>query len=121
MTARSHFGSTRPKPLEVLVTGDWMTRTDKPIPLSKREDGVWVGTAGPLEPNVYFYGFNVDGIKCRAFAKSLIFLNSQRLALEILGLRMPAAPYVLRGLVRALLQRYWAQVRSFARSESVGD
>jgi 1,4-alpha-glucan branching enzyme len=48
-----------PNVTEILVTGDWMARTDKPVPLSKRDDGVWVGTAGPLEPNVYFYTFHV--------------------------------------------------------------
>jgi hypothetical protein len=52
-----------PKATEVLVTGDWMGRTDKPIPLSKGDDGVWVGAAGPLEPNMYLYSFSVDGVR----------------------------------------------------------
>jgi len=32
---------------EVLATGDWISRTDKAIPLSQRDDGVWVGTTRP--------------------------------------------------------------------------
>lgn len=52
-----------PKADEVLLTDDWMARTDKPIMLMKREDGVWVGTAGPLAPDAYFYTFSVDGIR----------------------------------------------------------
>lgn len=52
-----------PKASEVLLTGDWMGRTDKPIPLSRPEAGVWVGNAGPLAPNTYFYAFSVDGVR----------------------------------------------------------
>ena len=52
-----------PKATQVLMTGDWMGRFDKPIALSRGPDGVWAGTAGPLEPNVYFYTFVVDGVR----------------------------------------------------------
>jgi enterochelin esterase-like enzyme len=76
-----------PKAIEVLVTGDWMTRTDKPIPLSKREDGVWVGTAGPLEPNVYFYGFNVDGVRTVDPANSNTIVTGGRFAQSSLNIR----------------------------------
>ena len=34
----------------------------KPHPMSKGADGVWSVTVGPLEPDIYTYAFNVDGI-----------------------------------------------------------
>ncbi|MFN0102513.1 MAG: alpha/beta hydrolase [Bryobacteraceae bacterium] len=45
------------------MTGDWMGRLDKPIAMSKGDDGVWLARAGPLEPNAYFYSFTVDGVR----------------------------------------------------------
>jgi enterochelin esterase-like enzyme len=40
-----------------------MGPSDKPLPLSKREDGVWTVSAGPFEPNVYSYGYIVNGVR----------------------------------------------------------
>ncbi len=34
----------------------------KPHPLTKGSDGVWTTTIGPLEPDIYTYAFNVDGV-----------------------------------------------------------
>jgi enterochelin esterase-like enzyme len=34
----------------------------KPHPMTKGADGVWSVTVGPLEPDIYTYAFNVDGI-----------------------------------------------------------
>jgi enterochelin esterase-like enzyme len=76
-----------PKASEVMVTGDWMSRTDKPIPLLKRDDGVWVGTAGPLEPNVYLYGFNVDGVRTTDPANSNTIVTGGRFAQSSLEIR----------------------------------
>jgi len=35
----------------------------KPVPFAKGEDGIWTLTVGPLEPDMYAYHFNVDGIQ----------------------------------------------------------
>lgn len=35
----------------------------EPIPFTKGEDGIWTLTVGPLEPDMYAYHFNVDGIQ----------------------------------------------------------
>lgn len=37
----------------------------KPHPLTKGSDGVWTTTIGPLEPDIYTYAFNVDGVTAR--------------------------------------------------------
>jgi enterochelin esterase family protein len=34
----------------------------KPHPMTKGDDGVWSVTVGPLQPDIYTYSFNVDGV-----------------------------------------------------------
>ena len=51
-----------PKANEIQLTGDWMGPTP-PVALSKDESGVWSIIAGPFEPNIYTYGFLVDGVR----------------------------------------------------------
>lgn len=77
-----------PKAAEVLVTGDWMGRTDKPIALSKQDDGIWVATAGPFEPNTYFYAFTVNGVR------SADPVNNETI---VLGGRFPQSRLEIRG------------------------
>jgi len=50
-----------PKAEKVTLNGDWMKVGDN-VPLAKGSDGVWSVQAGPLEPQVYLYSFNVDGL-----------------------------------------------------------
>jgi enterochelin esterase-like enzyme len=51
-----------PKASEVQLSGDWMG-AKPPEMLSKDESGVWSVTAGPFEPNIYTYGFVIDGVR----------------------------------------------------------
>lgn len=51
-----------PKANDVQLSGDWMG-PKPPVPLSKDENGVWSVTVGPFEPNIYTYGFVVDGVR----------------------------------------------------------
>ena len=53
------FRIRAPKATEVSVSGEW----GKGTALSKDENGVWTGTVGPLEPDLYGYGFVVDGLR----------------------------------------------------------
>src|ERR1035437_870991 len=45
----------------VTLTGEIMG-TKPPAPLTPDADGVWSVTLGPLEPEIYAYAFNVDGM-----------------------------------------------------------
>ncbi len=45
----------------VTVSGE-ITGTKPPAPLTLGADGVWSVTLGPLDPDIYSYGFNVDGV-----------------------------------------------------------
>ena len=50
-----------PKASEVTLTGDWLGSAPPPK-LNKDERGVWSITLGPVEPSIYIYSFNVDGM-----------------------------------------------------------
>ncbi len=51
------FRVLAPKAKEVLLAG----LPGKKVPLSKEKDGLWTVTAGPLEPGLYSYTFEIDG------------------------------------------------------------
>ncbi len=51
-----------PKASEVLVGGDF-TAGNKPLSLTKNEQGVWSVTTGPLKPDYYTYTLTVDGVR----------------------------------------------------------
>lgn len=58
---RISFRIYAPEAKSVTLNGDWMKAADK-VALTKGADGVWSVTVGPLEPQVYLYSFNVDGM-----------------------------------------------------------
>ncbi len=51
-----------PKASEVTVGGDF-NPTNKPISLTKNDQGVWSTTTGPLRPDYYTYTLTVDGVR----------------------------------------------------------
>jgi enterochelin esterase family protein len=52
------FRLLAPKATEVAVSGEWGGRTA----MTKDDTGLWTATVGPLEPDVYSYTFNLDGV-----------------------------------------------------------
>ena len=59
------FRVSAPQAEEVLLTGSMFVGSDarKRVPFVKGEDGVWTLTIGPLEPEIYFYYFIIDGVQ----------------------------------------------------------
>ena len=59
------FRLKAPNAKEVLLTGNMFVGADarKRVPFTKDEKGVWTLTIGPLEPEIYFYYFIVDGVQ----------------------------------------------------------
>ncbi len=53
------FRLQAPKASEVMVAGQW---PDGRTPMSKDTNGVWSVTVGPIEPGVWEYSFQVDGL-----------------------------------------------------------
>jgi enterochelin esterase family protein len=56
---RITFRLSAPAAQQVSVAGEL---DGKPHPMTKDADGVWTATVGPLEPDIYTYAFNVDGV-----------------------------------------------------------
>ena len=59
---RVYFAIYAPRADEVLLSGGDMPGIDRGAKMSKREDGVWETTVGPLPPGAYRYHFIVDGV-----------------------------------------------------------
>lgn len=61
---RVTFRIYAPKAGEVSITGDWIAQgRGSGGKLEKDDKGVWSITVGPIEPDLYAYSFNVDGVK----------------------------------------------------------
>lgn len=61
------FSLKAPEAKEVKLTGvallTALGNPREPVPFIKGDDGIWTLTVGPLEPDMYAYHFNVDGIQ----------------------------------------------------------
>ncbi len=56
------FRLSAPKASEVILHGDWYAPGNGTEKMAKGDGGVWSLTVGPLEPDVYVYWFDVDGM-----------------------------------------------------------
>ncbi len=54
------FKLRAPQANSVSVSGDFVQMVP---PMTKGEDGTWSVTVGPLRPAIYYYVFNVDGVR----------------------------------------------------------
>lgn len=54
------FRLAAPAAHEVTLSGEFMKGSK---PLVKDADGVWSAIIGPLEPEIYYYNFTIDGVK----------------------------------------------------------
>lgn len=54
------FRVRAPQASEVTLTGEFMRGSKA---LQKSDGGVWSVTVGPLEPEIYYYNFTIDGVK----------------------------------------------------------
>jgi len=55
------FRLVAPKAQAVVLTGSW--DIGKAIPMNKDDQGIWSVTVGPLDEQLWWYSFNVDGVK----------------------------------------------------------
>ena len=54
------FRLRAPAAKEVTLTGGFMKGSK---PLLKSDDGTWSVTVGPIDPEIYYYNFTIDGVK----------------------------------------------------------
>src|SRR5438105_11749093 len=55
------FRLVAPKAQTVVLNGSW--DIGKEIPMNKDDQGIWTVTVGPLDEQLWWYSFNVDGVK----------------------------------------------------------
>lgn len=76
------FRLSAPQATSVSVRGDWGSAAEAAGPgsgtaaMTKDENGVWSVTVGPLQPEVYAYAFNVDGVSVLDPANYQIFRDT---------------------------------------------
>ncbi len=54
------FSLHAPTATGVSLTGEFMKGSK---PLQKNSDGLWTLTLGPIEPEIYYYNFTIDGVR----------------------------------------------------------
>jgi enterochelin esterase-like enzyme len=57
---RVTFRLLAPKASEVSVSGEFMKGSQA---LTKNAEGLWSATVGPIEPEIYYYNFTIDGVR----------------------------------------------------------
>jgi enterochelin esterase-like enzyme len=71
------FRLRAPKATAVAVAGEWTTPPNKAEPMTRDGQGVWSLTVGPVEPNIYIYGFDVDGVTITDPVNPLVKLRAR--------------------------------------------
>jgi enterochelin esterase-like enzyme len=79
------FNLRAPNALSVKLTGDYPLVGEfhggrKETMLAKDDKGNWSVTVGPLRPDIYFYGFNIDGVNFLDPQNSHISRGSRQLS-----------------------------------------
>ncbi|MBZ5586237.1 MAG: esterase [Acidobacteriia bacterium] len=57
------FRFSAPQASEVSLNGNWPTGATVSFKMTKGEDGVWSTTVGPIGEQLWWYSFQVDGVK----------------------------------------------------------
>jgi enterochelin esterase-like enzyme len=77
---RITFRLRAPKASQVTIAGEWTrpgARPSAPEKLTRDGLGIWSITVGPVEPNVYIYTFNVDGMTVTDPVNPLVKLRAR--------------------------------------------
>jgi enterochelin esterase family protein len=57
---RVTFNLSAPSASQVMLSGEFMKGSQ---PLVKNGEGLWTTTIGPIEPEIYYYNFTIDGVR----------------------------------------------------------
>jgi enterochelin esterase-like enzyme len=57
------FRLSAPQATEVALNGNWVDGTTFSTKMTKGQDGVWSATVGPIGEQLWWYSFQVDGVK----------------------------------------------------------
>lgn len=110
------FRVRAPKAAEVTLYADWMV-PGKPEPMTKGSDGVWTITAGPVEPNVHLYWFNIDGLAVADPVNPKIKLRQRTSASLVEVPADPSAPWEVRDVPHGTVVVNWEKSQVLNRTE----
>ena len=73
------FRVKAPEAKEVLLSGSILLglKSDKPLPFTKNDGGMWTLTVGPLTPEIYYYKLVIDGVSVVDPANTLVGFADQ--------------------------------------------
>ncbi|AFK05657.1 esterase (plasmid) [Emticicia oligotrophica DSM 17448] len=69
------FSYLAPNATSVLLDGNQFGSAN--VPMTKGENGVWSITVGPIKPDIYPYGFKVDGVTISDPSNTYLFPNER--------------------------------------------
>jgi enterochelin esterase-like enzyme len=100
------FRLRAPKAAAVAVAGEWTMPPNTPEKMTRDDQGVWSLTVGPIEPNIYIYVFNVDGMTITDPINPLVKLRARTSAsmVEVPGGQPWEARDVPHGTLETLTQ-----------------
>lgn len=98
------FRLLAPNAKEVRVSGEFSL---KPIPMVKNDAGVWSATVGPVVPNVYGYGFRVDGLNMPDPSNTFVRVGALAFQSQVEVPGEEAAFLAIRDVPHGELHQHW--------------
>jgi hypothetical protein len=113
---RVTFRLRAPNATAVTVSGQFQRGA---VPLTKGENGLWSVTVGPVEPNVYEYSFNVEGVSMVDPGNAAIkpMRNPRTSILEIPG--SPPLLHDFQNVPHGTVAMHWYASKSLGRRRAL--
>jgi enterochelin esterase family protein len=115
---RVTFRLFAPRAGEVLVSGEFMEGTR---PLARDATGLWSVTVGPVDPEIYYYNFTIDGVHTLDPGNPAVKTGSTagtiQSVLEVRG--DPPAFYDGRDVPHGEIRTHWYQSKSLGTLRSL--
>ena len=96
-----------PSANEIKVSGNWMAGFGASESLVKNDTGLWTLTVGPLDPEIYTYSFNVDGIQILDPANSQIVRDGTRHQSVVFVPGEASSLYAVQNAPHGTLAKVW--------------
>lgn len=96
-----------PSSNEIRVSGNWMAGFGASEPMVKNDTGLWTLTVGPLDPEIYTYSFNVDGIQILDPANSRIVRDGARHQSVVFVPGEASSLYEVQNVPHGTLSKVW--------------
>jgi enterochelin esterase-like enzyme len=96
-----------PKAEAVKIYGEWLTSYTDLTPMVKNDTGLWSVTVGPVEPEIYGYFFQVDGLMVLDPSNPLVRRDGQRNASLVLVPGPASELYAVKAVPHGTLSKVW--------------